>query len=91
MSEQPSIRAVLETTFLSVWEDEKAGEPAPELEDDTVLLDTGLDSLSFAVFVTELEDALGYDPFAIADDAYYPQTFGEFVGFYEKYASHRAG
>ena len=70
--------------FAQVWAEEK-GTEAPELKDDTVLLETGLDSLGFAIFVSTLEEELGYDPFTIADDAYYPQTFAEFVAFYEKY------
>jgi len=50
-----------------------------------VLLETGLDSLGFAIFVSELEDQLGYDPFTLSQDAFYPQTFGEFVDFYAKH------
>jgi acyl carrier protein len=54
------------------------------LNDDTILLESGLDSLAFAVIVTRLEDALGYDPFSLSDEAYYPITLGEFIAFYEK-------
>ena len=50
-----------------------------------MLLDSGLDSLGFAIFVSQLEEELGFDPFTLAQDAYYPQTFVEFVSFYEKY------
>jgi acyl carrier protein len=53
------------------------------LADDLVLLDSGLDSLGFAILVARLEGELGYDPFTISNDAYYPVTFGEFVRFYE--------
>ena len=70
--------------FAEVWSQEKDSAPPP-LADDTVLLETGLDSLGFAIFVSSLDEDLGYDPFTLADDAYYPQTFSEFVGFYEKY------
>ena len=70
--------------FADVWKTEN-GTDAPELAIDTVLLDSGLDSLGFAIFVSQLEEELGYDPFTLSDDAYYPQTFGEFVAFYEKY------
>ena len=52
---------------------------------DTVLLETGLDSLGFAIFVSMLDEELGFDPFTISDESYYPQTFAEFVAFYEKY------
>lgn len=77
---ESDIRAV----FNTVWQQESGTEP-PELTQDTVLLDTGLDSLGFAIFVSALEEEIGFDPFTLADDAYYPQTFAEFVAFYEKY------
>lgn len=70
--------------FAQVWALEK-GSPTPVLTSDTVLLETGLDSLGFAIFVSSLEEALGYDPFTLSDDAFYPQTFAEFVAFYERY------
>ena len=57
-----------------------------ELNDDTVLLDSGLDSLGFAILVATLEEELGYDPFSMMDQAVYPRTFGEFVKIYQKYA-----
>lgn len=56
------------------------------LTDDLVLLDCGLDSLCFAILVARLEDEVGYDPFATADDVEFPVTFGDFVGFYERAA-----
>ena len=71
--------------FLEVFGRENAGEPLPKIHDDLVLLDSGLDSLGFAILVVELETKLGFDPFSIADDAYYPQTFGDFLSFYEKH------
>ena len=70
--------------FREVWAFEK-GSAAPELTNDTVLLETGLDSLGFAIFVSSLEEALGYDPFTLSEDAFYPQTFADFVAFYERY------
>jgi hypothetical protein len=51
--------------------------------DELLLLDSGLDSLCFAIIVAELEDQWGADPFADLDDARFPVTFGEFVGLYE--------
>ena len=53
------------------------------LTDDLVLLESGLDSLCFAILVARLEDALGFDPFTASDDVYYPVTLGEFIRFYE--------
>lgn len=55
-----------------------------ELNDDTVLLESGLDSLGFAILVSQLDDELGYDPFSESEDAYYPQTLGAFISFYEE-------
>jgi len=54
----------------------------PSLDDDLPLLESGLDSLCFAILVTRLEDSLGVDPF-IEDDTLFPITFGEFVKLYE--------
>ena len=54
-----------------------------ELTDESVLLDTGLDSLGFAVLVARLEDSLGYDPFTSLQVATYPRTVAEFVKIYE--------
>jgi acyl carrier protein len=51
--------------------------------DDLALVDSGLDSLSFAIIVARLEDEVGLDPFTASEDAYFPITFGEFVGFYD--------
>jgi len=53
------------------------------LRDDLVLLESGLDSLGFAVLVARLEDTLGVDPFTAAEDAVFPLTFGDFVKVYE--------
>ena len=53
------------------------------LTDDLVLLESGLDSLAFAILVARLEDVLGYDPFTASDDVYYPLTLGQFIKFYE--------
>lgn len=57
----------------------------PPLEDDLPLLESGLDSLCFAIVVTRLEDSLGVDPFS-TDDSLFPATFGEFVKLYESAA-----
>ncbi len=53
------------------------------LEDDLPLLETGLDSLCFAIVVSRLEDALGVDPFSTADESAIPVTVGAFIKFYE--------
>jgi acyl carrier protein len=53
------------------------------LSDNLKLLDSGLDSLSFALIVARLEDAVGFDPFDVVDDIKFPVTFGDFVKLYE--------
>lgn len=59
------------------------GKNLAPLNDDLVLLDSGLDSLGFAVLVARLEDRLGIDPFTAAEDAQFPVTLGDFVKVYE--------
>jgi len=59
------------------------GKSLAPLRDDLVLLDSGLDSLGFAVLVARLEDRLGIDPFTASEDALFPVTFGDFVKVYE--------
>ena len=60
------------------------------LSPGTVLLDSGLDSLCFAIIVARLEDELGVDPFTAAEDVFFPVTLGEFVKFYEDAAAKAA-
>lgn len=71
--------------FGAVWREQNDSEP-PQLADDTLLLETGLDSLGFAIIVTRLEEEIGLDPFSISDEAFYPETFRQFVDHYEKHA-----
>jgi acyl carrier protein len=56
------------------------------LTENLVLLDSGLDSLCFAIIVARLEDALGFDPFSTDEEVDFPITFGDFVRFYENAA-----
>jgi len=56
------------------------------LVDDLELLDSGLDSLCFAIVVARLEDVLGIDPFSTAEDTGFPVTLGDFIKFYENAA-----
>ncbi len=62
---------------------ERQGKLLAPLNDDLALLDSGLDSLCFAIIVARLEDALGVDPFSTAEDVHFPVTLGEFIQFYE--------
>lgn len=57
------------------------------LSDDSILMNTGLDSLCFAVLVARLEDRLGVDPFSTSDDISFPVTLGDFVRVYENAAA----
>jgi acyl carrier protein len=56
------------------------------LSDDLNLLDSGLDSLCFAILVARLEDQLGVDPFTASDDVTFPVTLGDLVQAYENAA-----
>jgi aryl carrier-like protein len=56
------------------------------LVDETVLLESGLDSLGFAILVARLEEELGYDPFVLMDVPVYPRTLSEFVEIYQRFA-----
>lgn len=56
-----------------------------ELVDSGILLESGLDSLGFAILVSRLEEDLGYDPFVLMAEPYYPRTLGDFVAVYERY------
>lgn len=59
----------------------------PNINADTVLLESGLDSLGFAILIARLEEQLGYDPFVLMDEPIYPQTFGELVEIYQRFAT----
>jgi acyl carrier protein len=65
---------------------EQEKELAP-LSDDLVLLESGFDSLCFAVLVARLEDQLGLDPFTRSDDTTFPLTLGDLVRVYENAAA----
>jgi acyl carrier protein len=79
-----SIKETIRATFSSVFSEQVEGCQLPIINDDLVLLESGLDSMGFAVLVVELEEVLGFDPFSISEEAFYPSTYGEFVSFYEK-------
>lgn len=57
-----------------------------DISSATVLLESGLDSLGFAILIARLEEELGYDPFTMMAEPVYPQTFGELVAIYERFA-----
>lgn len=78
-----TIHEIIMETFRSTAE-QTGATLVDDLNDETILLESGLDSLGFAILVSRLEEELDYDPFSLSDDPYYPSTFGEFVKFYEQ-------
>ncbi len=80
-----SLRALIEDQMRQVAAEQQK-RLAP-LSDDLVLLDSGLDSLCFAIVVARLEDEVGEDPFATSEDIDFPITFGDFVRFYDRVAA----
>jgi hypothetical protein len=77
--------ASVRSTILSQFEQvarEQNRKLAP-LSNDLVLMDSGLDSLCFAIVVARLEDSIGVDPFSSSEDARFPVTLGDFITFYE--------
>lgn len=77
------MREVILKTFNEALQQTDKSMQYEEINDDAVLLETGLDSLGFAILVALLEEELDVDPFQIMDTSVYPRTFGEFVSIYE--------
>ncbi len=75
-----SIRSTITAQFEQVAAEQKR--KLAHLSDDLKLLESGLDSLSFALIVARLEDAIGFDPFDSDDEMRFPVTFGDFVQLY---------
>jgi len=78
-----SVRSTITSQFEQVAVEQKR--KLARLTDELKLLDSGLDSLSFALIVMRLEEALGFDPFDVADEVKFPVTFGDFVKLYENH------
>jgi len=78
-----SLRSTIAAQFEQVAVEQKR--KLARLSDDLKLLESGLDSLSFALIVARLEDALGFDPFDTDQDMTFPVTFGDFVRLYENH------
>ena len=62
------------------------GRDIASLDNDVALIDSGLDSLCFAVVVAHLEDELGLDPLGSVNQARFPVTIGDFIKLYESAA-----
>lgn len=81
------LRLRILTTFQEVADQNKLTLATP-VTDQSALLQTGLDSIAFATVITLLELSLGYDPFLLMEEAYYPTTFGEFLQVYDRFKAH---
>ena len=79
-----SVRATISSQFEQVAREQQR--TLSPLSDDMKLVQSGLDSLSFAIIVARLEDSLGVDPFNAAETVEFPVTFGDFVRLYENVA-----
>jgi len=76
-----SVRATIVAQFEAVARQQHR--TLAPLSDELKLVHSGLDSLSFALIVARLEDALGFDPFDTDAAVTFPITFGDFVTLYQ--------
>jgi acyl carrier protein len=76
-----SVRSTVTKIFEQVAQEQQR--TLVTLSDNLKLLESGLDSLSFAIIVAKLEDELGFDPFNSDELVEFPITFGDFVHLYE--------
>ena len=81
---KPAMEPIIRRLFVETIE-ATGGALRGELGPDSILLQTGLDSLGFAILVARLEEELGFDPFVIMTEPVYPKTYGEFVALYERH------
>ena len=75
-----SMKSIILAEFEKVAREQ--GKAIVPLTDSTLLLDSGLDSLCFAIIVARLEDTLGMDPFQTVYEQNFPVTIGAFVKLY---------
>jgi acyl carrier protein len=76
-----SVRSTVLSEFAKVAKEQ--GKTLAPLTDGLALLESGLDSLCFAIIVARLEDELGVDPLSSAESPQTPATLGEFIKIYE--------
>jgi len=79
-----SVRSIILLQFETVAREQN--QKLEPLSDDLELLNSGLDSLCFAIIVARLEDTLGYDPFNGNDVVDIPITLNDFIKLYENHA-----
>jgi acyl carrier protein len=87
-STEPSAKSIIRHAILQAFAEAlelRRLKALKELTDNTILLESGLDSLGFAILVVKLEESLGYDPFVLMNEPVYPTTMGEFIDIYERY------
>jgi acyl carrier protein len=77
-----SSRATIEAQMKTIAKEQ--GRRLARLHDDLNLVDSGFDSLCFAILVARLEDELGVDPFLESEQADFPKMFKELVAFYDR-------
>ena len=77
------VKSKITTKWKEICDREKLS--VPDFGTDFVAND--LDSLGFAILVTELELVFGVDPFTAQSEAYYPETYFEFIRFYEQHVN----
>ncbi len=65
------LKEQIKETYLEVLEQIGAKLSVPKLTDEVVLLESGLDSLGFAILVATLEEKLEFDPFTMMDKPFY--------------------
>ena len=75
---------IIKKTYFEILEQTDKKLLVSELNRDVILLQSGLDSLGFAILVAALEEKLEFDPFTMMNEPIYPTTFGEFIDIYEK-------
>jgi len=76
-----SIRETVHSVFKEVAADQ--GRKLAPLTDTLPLVSCGLDSLSFAIVVTVLEDRLNIDPFNSSERVDFPVTLGDLIKLYD--------
>jgi acyl carrier protein len=79
----------VKSTILDMFKEvaNEQSKPTVALDENLLLLESGLDSLCFAIIVARLEEKLGFDPFSANDNIEYPVTLGDMVRCYERPAA----
>lgn len=80
MPEIGNLRSIVVAELHTLLEEE--GNPRETLVGDDSLVGIGIDSLAFAVLITRLEEALGFDPFMAIEQGGLPRTVNELVELY---------